>query len=178
MLVLLFVAFLAASAFAKKPAGKIPDLAAFSQIHSYCVDSSGLAGDEALDLTNFVNAESKPKKLLSKLPWTLVRDCSQGPPDAVVRVEFSQYYPVSGVQTGSPTQGNGPAQEEFYKIRVTLRVSPAESSQVLYEIEAAPLSNSITGQTVEPVDESLPVQRRNSIYDAFWKLIQDVQRVS
>jgi hypothetical protein len=85
---------------------------------------------------------------------------------------------VNEVQVGSPTPGNGPAQEEFYKIRVVLRVSPPESSEVLYEIEAAPLSNSLTGQTVEPVDESLPVQRRNAIYGAFWKLVDDVQRVS
>ena len=46
---LLAVILLAVAAAAKKPAGKITDLAAFSRIHSYCVDSSNLPGDEALD---------------------------------------------------------------------------------------------------------------------------------
>jgi hypothetical protein len=175
---LLSVILLAAGAAAKKPAGTISDLAAFSQIHSYCVDSSSLPGDEAIDVKGFVSAESKPKKLLTKLPWTLASDCSQGPPDVVVRVEFSKYFPVNEAQVGSPTPSNGPAQEEFYKVRAVLRVSQATSSQVLYEIEAAPLSNSLTGAAVVPVDEPLPVQRRNATYGAFWKLIQDVQRVS
>jgi hypothetical protein len=31
---------------------------------------------------------------------------------------------------------------------------------------------------VSPVDEPLPVQRRNAIYGAFWKLIEDVHRVA
>jgi hypothetical protein len=172
------VIILAVAAVAKKPSGKISDLAAFSRIHSYCVDSDDMPGDEALDLKNFVSAESKPKKLLSKLPWTLAPDCSQGSPDAVIKVEFSKYFPVTETKAGSPTPDNGPAQEEFYKVRAVLRVSPPVSSQVLYEIEAAPLSNSLTGAAVVPVDEPLPVQRRNAIYGAFWKLIEDVHRVA
>ena len=98
---LLSVLLLAAVAAAKKPAGKISDLAAFSQIHSYCVDSEDMPGDEALDLKNFVTAESKPKKLLSKLPWTLAPDCSPNSPDAVIKVEFSKYFPVSESQVGA-----------------------------------------------------------------------------
>ena len=175
---LLSVLLLAAVAAAKKPAGKISDLAAFSQIHSYCVDSEDMPGDEALDLRNFVRAESKPKKLLSKLSWTLAADCSQGSPDAVIKVEFSKYFPVRESQVGSPTPDSGPAQEEFYKVRAVLRVSQAGSSPALYEDETAPLSNSLTGAAVDPVDEPLPVQRRNAIYGAFWKLIDDVHRVA
>ena len=40
---------LAAVAAAKKPTGKISDLAAFSRIHSYCVDSEDMPGDEIGD---------------------------------------------------------------------------------------------------------------------------------
>ena len=137
-----------------------------------------MAGDEALDVKDFMIAESKSKKLLAKLPWTLASDCTQNSPDAVVRLEFSTYYPVTEAQTGAAAPGNGPAQEEFYKIRATLRVTQAGSSQALYEVEAAPLSNSLTGAAVTPVDEPLPVQRRNAIYGAFWKLIDDVHQVS
>ena len=115
-----------------------------------------MPGDEALDLKNFVSAESKPKKLLSKLPWTLAPDCSQGSPDAVIKVEFSKYFPVTETKAGSPTPDNGPAQEEFYKVRAVLRVSQSGSSPTLYEVEAAPLSNSLTGAAVAPVDEPLP----------------------
>ena len=114
---LLAVTLLAVAAAAKKPSGKISDLAAFSRIHSYCVDSSSLPGDEALDLNGFMSGESKPKKLLSKLPWTLLPDCSQGSPDAVVKLEFSKYFPVTETRAGSNTPDNGPAQEEFYKVR-------------------------------------------------------------
>jgi hypothetical protein len=87
---LLAVTLLAVAAAAKKPSGKISDLAAFSRIHSYCVDSSSLPGDEALDLNGFMSGESKPKKLLSKLPWTRTADCSDGSPDVTIRVEFSK----------------------------------------------------------------------------------------
>jgi hypothetical protein len=175
---LLSLILLAVAAAAKKPAGKISDLAAFSRIHSYCVDSSSLPGDEALDLNGFMSGESKPKKLLSKLPWTRTADCSDGSPDVTIRVEFSKYFPVNETQVGAQTPGNGPAQEEFYKVRAVLRVSQAASSPALYEVEAAPLSNSLTGAAVVPVDEPLPVQRRNAIYGAFWKLIDDVHRVA
>ncbi len=174
----LSVLLLAAVAAAKKPSGTISDPVAFSQIHSYCVDSDNMAGDEALDVKDFMIAESKSKKLLAKLPWTLASDCTQNSPDAVVRLEFSTYYPVTEAQTGAAAPGNGPAQEEFYKIRVTLRVFQGGSSQALYEVEADPLNNSLTGAEVVPADVPLPVQRRNAIYGAFWKLADDVRQVS
>jgi hypothetical protein len=178
LILLLSLIILAVAAVAKKPTGKISDLDAFSRIHSYCVDSEDMPGDEALDLKNFVSTESKPKKLLSKLPWTLAPECSPNSPDAVIKVEFSQYFPVRESQVGSPTPDSGPAQEEFYKVRAVLRVSQPGSSPALYEVEAAPLSNSLTGHAVVPVDEPLPVQRHNAIYGAFWKLIDDVHRVA
>ena len=175
---LLSVVFLPAAAAVKKPPGKVSDLAAFSRIHSYCVDSTGLPSDEANDVKNFVRAESKPKKLLTKLPWTLVSDCSQGPPDAVVKVEFLTYTPTNEIQVGKPLPGSDPMEEGFYTIRAVLRVSQGTSSEMVYEIEADPLGNSVAGKTVMPVDEPLPVQRRNATYGAFWMLTQDVQRVS
>ena len=163
---------------AKKLSGTISDPVAFSQIHSYCVDTENMPGDEALDVKDFMIVESKPKKLLSKLPWTRSSECSQDSADAVVKVEFGTYYPVANSQTGVATPGNGPAQEEFYKIRVTLRVFQGGSSEALYEVEADPLNNSLTGAEVLPVDVPLPVQRRNAIYGAFWKLADDVRQVS
>ncbi len=165
----LSVILMPAAAFAKKPTGKISDLAAFSKIHSYCVDSSDLPGDEAYDLKRFVSNESKPKKLLSGLRWTLVSDCSQGSPDVVVTMEFQKFTPVQGPATADP---------ELYAIRAYLRVSQGSSSGVLYEVEAAPSNNSMGAMSDAPINDPLAVQRYDAVYSAFWMLIRDVQRVS
>ena len=165
----LSVILLPAAASAKKPTGKISDLAAFSKIHIYCVDSSDLPSDEAYDLKRFVSNENKPKKLLSKLPWTLVSDCSQGSPDVIVRMEFQKFAPV---------RANAPAEGELSTIRAFLRVSQGSSSQVLYEVEAAPSNNSMGGLSDAPLNDPLAVQRYDAAYRAFWMLIEDVQRVS
>ena len=166
---LLSVMLLPAASSAKKPQGKISDLAAFSKIHSYCVDASDLPGDEAYDLKRFVSNENKPKKLLSKLPWTLVSDCSQGSPDVVVTLEFQKFAPV---------HGNAPAEGELFTIRANLRMSQGPSSGVLYEVEAAPSNNSMGAMSDAPVNDPLAVQRYDAVYKAFWMLIEDVQRVS
>ncbi|MGA3323663.1 MAG: hypothetical protein ABSF45_04270 [Terriglobia bacterium] len=165
----LTVILLPTAASAKKPTGKISDVAAFSKIRSYCVDSSDLPSDEAYDLKGFVSTENKPKKLLSKLPWTLVSDCSQGAPDVVVTMEFQKFAPV---------HDNAPAEGELFTIRAYLRVSQGTSSQVLYEVETAPSNNSLTGKTPEQANEPLAVQCHGAIYAAFWTLIEDVQRIS
>jgi hypothetical protein len=163
----LAVILVAAPAAAKKPTGKISDLAAFSKIHSYCVDSSDLPGDEAYDVKRFVSNENKPKKLLSKLPWTLVSDCSQGSPDVIVRLEFQKFTPV---------RGNVSVQGESYTLRIVLRVS--QDSSAVYEVEAAPSNNSMGANSDAPMDDPLAVQRYDAVYTAFWMLIEDVRRVS
>ena len=166
---LLSAILLPAAASAKKPMGKISDLAAFSKIHSYCVDSSDLPGDEAYDLKRFVSNENKPKKLLSKLPWKLVSDCSQDSPDVIVRMEFQKFTPV---------HANAPAEGELFTIRAYLRMSQGTSSGMLYEVEAAPSNNSMGAMSDAPMNDPLAVQRYDAIYAAFWMLIEDVQRVS
>jgi hypothetical protein len=163
------ILLLPAAVAAKKPTGKISDPAAFSKIQSYCIDTSDLSGDEALDLKNFVSAENKPKKLLSKLPWTLVSDCSQGPPDVVVRMELQKFAPIGN---------NAPAEGELFTFRAVLRLSQGSFSQVLYEVEAAPSNNSMGAMSDAPLNDPPAVQRYDAIYAAFWMLIEDVQRVS
>jgi hypothetical protein len=163
----LSVILLPAAASAKKPTGKISDLAAFSKIHSYCVDPSDLPGDEAYDLKRFVSNENKPRKLLSKLPWTLRSDCSQGSPDVIVRMEFQKFAPV---------HNSAPAEGELSTIRAMLRVS--QDSSTLYEVEAAPSNNSMGAMSDAPLNDPLAVQRYDAVYTAFWVLIEDVRRVS
>jgi len=165
----LSVILVPAAAFAKKPTGKISDLAAFSKIRSYCVDSSDLPGDEAYDLKRFVSNENKPKKLLAQLPWKLVPNCSDGSFDVVVRVEFERFAPIGN---------NAPAEGELSTIRAYLRIFPNASSEALYEVEVAPSNNSMGAMSDAPLNDPLAVQRYDAVYNAFWMLIRDVQRVS
>jgi hypothetical protein len=152
----------------KKPRGTISDPAEFSRIQSYCIDASDLAGEEALDVKDFVSTERAPKKLLSKLPWTYVSDCSQGNPDVVVRMKFERF---------APMDNKAPAEGELFTFRAYLRIWQGGSSQPLYEVEAAPSNNSMTGSGQQANDPPA-VQRRAAIYSAFWMLVDDVQRVS
>ena len=57
---------------AKKPAGEIPDPTVFAAVRSYCVDASGLPENEAYEVNGFLKEESKPGRLLSKIPWKLI----------------------------------------------------------------------------------------------------------
>ena len=159
----LSIIILPAAASAKKPRGKISNLAAFSKVGSYCMDSSDLPGDEAYDLKRFVSNENKPKKLLSKLPWTLVSDCSQGSPDVLVRMEFQKFSPVNPSAQGEPPT-----------IRAYLRVFQGSSSQALYEVESAPANDTMGAMSDAPLNDPLAVQRYDAVYAAFWMLIEDV----
>jgi hypothetical protein len=159
---------LAVAVASKKPRGTISDPAEFSRIQSYCIDASELADDEALDVKDFVSTERGPKKLLSKLPWTYVSDCSLGNPDVVIRLKFERYAPMGN---------KAPAEGELFTFRAYLRIWQGSSSQPLYEVEAAPSNNSLTGSG-QPANDPPAVQRREAIYSAFWMLADDIQRVS
>ncbi len=161
--------FLPVAVAARKPRGNISDPAAFSRIQSYCIDASDLADDEALDLRDFVSTERGPKKLLSKLPWTYVSDCSQGNHDVVIRMKFERFAPMGN---------KAPAEGELFTFRAYLRIWQDNASQALYEVEAAPSNNNLTSSSMQQVNDPPAVQRRDAIYSAFWMLVEDVQRVS
>ncbi len=161
-----------AAAAEKKPTGKIWDHATFVKIRSYCVDSSALPGYVANDVERLLENEGKPKRLLAKLPWTLARDCSES--DAVVKVSFRKLRRID-IQLGEP---NSPDGTSPYAYRADLQVSDEASARQLYEVEAAPLLNSMTGQTMTPEEEPDHTQRYDAAYHAFWTLIEDLQRVS
>jgi len=173
----LLVAFISLAlplaAAAKKPAGKVWDAVTLAKIRSYCVDTSALAGYEAYDVERFKENEGKPKHLLAKLPWTLVSDCSKS--DAVVRVSFRLLRKAIDIQVGDPSAAD---KTFLYEYRAVLQVSDETSARLLYEVETAPLLNSITGQTVVPEEEPDHIARYDAAYHAFWALIQDLERVS
>lgn len=162
----------------KKPTGDIPNLNTFGKVRSYCVDTSDLPGWEALDVRNLIETESKPKGLLSKLPWRLVADC-MSQPDAVVRFKFPRV-DVVRLQIGArPPASEDPQQPSpvRYEVRARLQVSDSRSSRLLYEVEAGPV-NYTSGHTVAPVEEPDHILRRESAYHAFWTLIDDVKRTA
>ncbi|HMD99288.1 MAG TPA: hypothetical protein VKM93_18430 [Terriglobia bacterium] len=172
LVALIWLALPIAAAAEKRPTGKIWDHATFVKIRSYCIDSSALPGYEANDVERLVQNESKPKRLLSKLPWTLISDCSES--DAIVKVSFRKLRKID-IQLGEP---NSPDETYPYAYRADLQVSDEASARQLYEVEAAPLLNSMTGQTMTPEEEPDQTQRYDAAYHAFWTLIQDLQRVS
>jgi hypothetical protein len=173
----------------KKPAGKIPDPAAFAKIASYCVDTSELRSDQAYDARGFVQVESKPGRLLTKLPWKLLPDCGDSGPDAVLTLEFLRQRHVRLGDMSVPKQGTPSTADEQgevdYQIVAVLRVSDADSKQLLYEVETNPLNSAPpvlsqeSGQPPDPnANESQPVMRRDAMYGAFWKLIGDVSLIA
>ena len=53
----------------KKPAGQILDPTAFAHVRSYCVDANDLPENEAYEVNGFLKEESKPGRLLTRIPW-------------------------------------------------------------------------------------------------------------
>lgn len=157
----------------KGPNGQILDATTFAGVHSYCVDASGLPENEAYEVKSFVGDESKRDELLTKIRWKLYPDCREATPDALIQLQFPQMK-VIGIQLGqTPSPDDRGA--EPYRIKAVLLVLDAESSKVIYRIQADPLD----APTPEgPVTSSEPpvTQRRNAMYGAFWSLAQDVQR--
>ncbi len=170
--VLLLALPLTLSAREKKPSGDVADRVAFAKIQTFCVDMHDLASDEAYQVRGFLDEESKPKRLLTKIPWKLIPDCGWGELDAVVKVEFafhSRFRVGPGPPPGYP--------EDMYNLRVVLRVSESGASRLLYQVETAPLSSGSSDSTSR-TEAPLPVLRRDALYNAFWTMIQDWQRVT
>jgi hypothetical protein len=72
----------------KKLEGYVLDAEAFRKIQSYCVDTHNLPPDQVKVIDHFVLQESKPKGVLSKLPWHRRATCDASGLDAIVRLEF------------------------------------------------------------------------------------------
>jgi hypothetical protein len=162
----------------KKPVGRIPDVAVFNSIRTYCIDTSDLSGPEAYDVKAFIQVESKPKGLLTKLPWKLEADCTKESPDAIAKLEFRHLNKV-GTVIGTPSNDRLPPMDS-YALRAYLQVFDGDSQKILYELEAAPLDNPEISPDPNriPDEEPLPILRRNATYRAFWTMIEDLKHTS
>jgi hypothetical protein len=77
--------------------GFVMNAAAFQKIRSFCIDTHNLPDDQVKVIDRFVLQESKPKGLLTKLPWHRLATCQDAGLDAVVRLEFPHDSPFNRI---------------------------------------------------------------------------------
>ena len=97
----------------KKLQGYVLNAGAFRKIQTYCVDTHNLPPDQVKIIDHFVSVESKPKGLLTKLPWSRREGCQDHELGAILRMEFphdptsTREHQVKGVllvfRPGSPS---------------------------------------------------------------------------
>lgn len=177
--VILACAAVPTAAAGAKLAGEVMDLRAIERVRTYCVDTSQLPGWEALDVRDLIWTESKPKGLLSKLPWTLVKDCDDSDVDAVVPIKFVRMTVVHVGLGGAPFPAGNPqsAWPVPYQWRALLRVVEKSSSQVIYKAEGNPM-NYNRGASSESGQEPDHVLRREAAYHAMAALVSDLKAIS
>jgi hypothetical protein len=78
--------------------GFVMNAPAFRKIQSFCVDTHNLPDDQVKVVEHFVEQESKPKGLLTKLPWHRLATCQDAGVDALVRLEFPHDSPFARPQ--------------------------------------------------------------------------------
>jgi hypothetical protein len=165
---------------AKKPSGEISDRRALAEVRTYCIEKSGLSGSDRYIVDGFLKSESRPKHLLTKMPWKLVESCADDNPDAIATVEFVRLNSTE-ITMGNPT---GPAggvtdsRDPEAPVKVVLTVHDS-SGKLLYTAQAMPLTSDLvsTPTSTEPPPHGGPVERQDAVYHVFWGLINDLQGV-
>lgn len=174
---------------AKEFSGEIPDRRALAEVRTYCIEKSGLSDSDRYIVDGFLKTESKPKHLLTKMPWKLVESCRDDNPDAIATVDFVPLNTTrisNGVPTGpggvpaGPPVGGTDARDPETQIKVVLTVGDS-SQKLLYRIEAMPLGTdrvyAAQIRPTEPPSHGGPVERLDAVYHVFWRLIKDLQVV-
>jgi len=167
---------------AKKPSGEIPDRRALAEVRTYCIEKSGLSDSDRYIVDGFLKTESKPKRLLTKMPWKLVESCRDDNPDAIATVDFVPLNTTripNGVPAGPPVSGTD-ARDPETQIKVVLTVGDS-SQKLLYRIEVMPMGTdrvyAAQIRPTEPPSHGGPVERLDAVYHVFWRLIKDLQVV-
>lgn len=107
---------------------------ALRHLRSVCIDTSILEPAAASEVTSYVEKESQPGHLLTRLPWRLNQSCA--PDDAVIRVYFAQgEHRSTTYMTGSHL--SGPTSLDSYEpeTRVVLLIYGRASVRLLYRTE-------------------------------------------
>lgn len=66
--------------------GQVFDPEALEYTKTFCVDMTHMESSQAAEVKGFLAKEDQPKKLLGRLPWQLIDDCTKA--DAVARIYF------------------------------------------------------------------------------------------
>jgi hypothetical protein len=161
----------------KKSAGEIFDQRALTEVRSYCIEKSKLSDRDRYLVEGFLKAESKPRHLLTKMPWKLVESCETGNPDTVATVEF---VPLNSTdirlgQTEGPRVMGTDSRDPDAPIKVVLTVDDS-AQKLLYRTQAMPLTNDVTSDSLQPSPiRGGPVERQDALYHVFWQLTDDLR---
>ena len=163
----------------KKPYGEILDRRALTEVRSYCVEEGELSDSDRYLVDGFLKTESKPKQLLTKMPWKLMEGCGTGSPDVIAAVAFvplNRIAMAEGTPTGPPLSGTDSRDPEA-PIKVVLTVTDS-SQKLLYRTHAMTLDQDVTSASGEPpLSRGGPAERRDALYHAFWQMIEDLLAV-
>jgi hypothetical protein len=162
----------------KKPKGEVFDRRALTEVRSYCVEEGGLSDCDRYLVGGFLKAESKPKHLLTKMPWKLVESCGTGSPDAIAVVAFVPLNRIDirvGKPIGPPLGGTD-SRDPQAPIKVVLTVTDS-SQKLLYRTQALPLTQDVTFDTAQPPNRGRPAERQDALWHAFSHLIEDLLAV-
>ena len=145
----------------KKPIGDILERDLFLKARTFCVDTGKLSAAEGLDVRKFLDVESRPKKLLSKISWQFVPDCREV--DAIVKVEFSQQVGVEQATQGSGTlQGAPMTSVPVTKFRASMQIFDRVSQKLVYQVRG----------------QGASVRRDQTLSGPFSILVKDLQILS
>jgi hypothetical protein len=159
----------------KKPKGEVLDRRALTEIRSYCVEEGGLSDSDRYLVDGFLKTESKPKHLLTKLPWKLVEGCGTGSPDAIAAVAFVRLNRID-IAVGNPigpTVSGTDSRDPEAPIKAVLTVTDS-SQKLLYRTQALPLTQDVTFDTGKPPNRGRPDEKRDALWHAFSHLIEDL----
>jgi hypothetical protein len=160
----------------KKPKGEVFDRQALTEVSSYCVEEGGLSDSDRYLVDGFLKVESKPKHLLTKMPWKLVEGCDTGSPDAIAAVAFVPLNRIDiavGQPIGPPLGGTD-SRDPDAPIKVVLTVTDS-SQKLLYRTQALPLTQDVTTQSEQaPPNRGRPDERQDALWHAFSHLIEDL----
>jgi hypothetical protein len=166
---------------AKKPYGEVPDRRALAEVRTYCIEKSGLSDSDRFMVDGFLKTESKPKHLLTKLPWKLVESCQDDSPDAIATMDFVSLTTIGISANGSQpvSRNDAPDPEGEIKLVFTVRDS---SQKLLYRGEARPLGGAVPAREdpysnapTELPSHGGPAEKVDAVYHVFWRLINDLQ---
>jgi hypothetical protein len=167
---------------AKKLEGEVLDRRALAEVRTYCIEKGGLSDSDRYLVDGFLKSESKPKHLLTKMPWKRVESCRDDNPDAIATVEF---IPLNTVGISAGGVSGTDARDPDADIKVVLTVGDS-SQRPLYRVEARPLGGAVPAMespypnpntTSEPPPHGGTAERVDAVYHVFWRLISDLQVV-